>query len=292
MFEGFQTKRIKTSGAEIHLVQGGEGPPLLLLHGYPQTHALWHKVAPGLARQFTVVAPDLRGYGDSAKPSGGGDHALYAKRSMAQDQVEMMAALGFERFHLAGHDRGARVAYRLALDHSGRVRKLAVLDIVPTIDYWESLDRAKGVATYHWYFLAQPYDLPERLIGADPDFFLDWTLASWRGPSDAFTAEALAEYRRCFRDPRTIHASCEDYRAGATVDCDIDLADRRRNGKIACPLLCLWGDLKGFGAGEPLAVWRRWADDVAGRPLACGHFLPEEAPAETEAELKRFFATG
>jgi haloacetate dehalogenase len=290
LFPGFAHRNVATSGATIHLVTAGSGPPLLLLHGYPQSHAMWHAVAPRLAEDFTVVAADLRGYGDSSKPSGGDDHAGYAKRTMARDLVEVMEALGFDRFAVAGHDRGARVAYRLALDHPERVTKLAVLDIVPTYAMWAGADRQFGLGAYHWYFLAQPYDLPERLIGAEPEYYLHTMLARWAGGGFAFDPEAMAGYVAHFRDPACIHASCEDYRAGATLDLEHDTADREAGRRIACPVLALWGAGRtGRGGRDRLAVWREWADDVRGEGLPCGHFLPEEAPDETFAALRAFF---
>jgi len=292
MFEEFARKRIATSGAEIHLVTAGSGPPLLLLHGYPQTHAMWHRVAPRLAAEFTVVAPDLRGYGDSGKPDGGVDHVGYSKRAMAADQVEVMARLGFERFAVAGHDRGARVAYRMALDHPGRVSRLVLLDIVPTHTVFSAVDRHVATATFHWFFLIQPYPLPERLIGADPEFFLTEMLSRWSGGGlDVFDSKALAEYVRCFRDPATIHATCEDYRAGATIDLGLDAADFGKR-KIACPTLILWGARGRLETRGPLGVWRQWAADVAGGSLPCGHFLAEEAPEETETWMREFLTAG
>jgi haloacetate dehalogenase len=290
LFEGFERRQVETSGATINLVMAGSGAPLLLLHGYPQTHVLWHQVAPALARDFTVVAADLRGYGDSSKPDGGADHAGYTKRTMARDQVEVMQRLGFERFAVAGHDRGARVAYRMAFDHPERVTKIAVLDIVPTYEMWAGADRRFGMGAYHWFFLAQPFDLPERLIGGDPDYFLRTTLARWAGNADAFDPEAVAEYVSHFRDPACIHASCEDYRAGATLDLEYDTADREAGRRITSPLLALWGAGRaGSGGQDRLAVWRAWATDVRGQGLPCGHFLPEEAPEETTAALRDFF---
>lgn len=291
MFPGFLQDRVRAGGAEINTWRGGEGPPVLLLHGYPQTHACWHKVAPQLARRFSVVAADLRGYGDSSRPASAPDHAPYTKRAMAQDMVETMAKLGWERFAVVGHDRGARVAYRMALDHPQTVTKLAVLDIVPTYTTWNRMEMRRGMATYHWFFLAQPDGLPERLIGADPAYYLRETLRRWAGRSDAFTPEAMVEYERCFADPACIHATCEDYRAGATLDYQTDKADYGRR-RIACPVLALWGE-RGFGMGtddsaDPLADWREWAGDVRGQPIRGGHFLPEEAPAETLAALESF----
>jgi haloacetate dehalogenase len=287
LFPGFRQMRLRTRETEIHLVVGGHGPPVLLLHGYPETHACWHRLAPALASRFTVVCPDLRGYGESGQPASDPSHRAYSKRTMARDQLEVMAQLGFERFSLVGHDRGGRVAYRLALDHPERVTRLAVLDIVPTIETWELLGRSEGLATYHWFFLAQPPDLPERLIGGDPDYFLRWTLRSWAGRREAFDGRALAEYERAFRDPNVIRATCEDYRAGATVDVEDDAADRGVR-RIGCPLLALWANSGSEPRWDPIAIWRGWADDVEGRGVPCGHFLPEEAPAETLAVLEPF----
>ncbi len=285
MFEDFETRRIATGGAEIHLRLGGAGPPLLLLHGYPQSHVMWHRIAPDPARRFSVVAADLRGYGDSAKPPGGPGHAAYAKRAMARDQVEVMATLGFPRFAVVGHDRGARVAHRLALDHPDRVEKMAVLDICPTLAMYERTDMAFATGYFHWFFLIQPNDLPERLIGADPDFYLEHKTAAPGTTAGPFTPEALAEYKRCFRDPAMIHASCEDYRAAASIDLVHDRADLSR--KISCPLLVLWGRHGLVGRlYDVLALWRERAADVGGRALDCGHYLAEEAPEETLAALQ------
>jgi haloacetate dehalogenase len=290
VFEGFASKRIKTSGAEIALVQGGDGPPLLLIHGYPQTHVIWHKVAPRLAERFTLVIPDLRGYGASSKPATDKDHLPYSKRAMALDMVEVMRALGFDRFDIAGHDRGGRVTYRLALDHPASVRRTAVLDIIPTLEQFERVDRFGARGIYHWYFLAQPAPYPETLIGKDPDYFLEHNLGSWRGLPDAFTSEALEAYRAAFRNPEVIRASCEDYRAGLTCDCRFDEADRTAGRKIAAPLLALWGarDRRDRGTGI-LEVWQKWATDVRGKGLECGHFIPEEAPDALVEELLAFF---
>lgn len=287
MFEHFSQRRIAASGTEINLRIGGDGPPLLLLHGYPQTHAMWHKVAPALAARFTVVLPDLRGYGDSGKPSSDAYHAPYAKRAMAADQVAVMTALGFGRFAVVGHDRGARVAHRLALDHPERVEKLAVLDIAPTLAMYERTDMAFATAYYHWFFLIQPADLPERMIGADPDGYLCRKIGAWNPVPDWFAPEALAEYKRCFADPAAIHATCEDYRAAASIDLEHDRADLDR--KIACPLLVLWG-ARGVieRCFDPLALWRERAADVRGQALPCGHYLAEEAPEETLAALRAF----
>jgi haloacetate dehalogenase len=289
MFEGFDQRVIKTDGASINLVTAGQGPPLLLLHGYPQTHAMWHLVAPRLAETFSVVVPDLRGYGDSAKPGSDPEHMPYSKRVMAQDQVEVMRQLGFDRFAVAGHDRGARVAYRMTLDHPSIVTRLAVLDVVPTHAMFASVDKEFATNTFHWFFLVQPYDFPEHLIGGDPEYFLRSMLGLWSGGTDVFGQEALAEYIRCFSDPATIHASCEDYRAGATVDLEHDTADFGRR-MIDCPLFVLWSQRLGSRQRDPLATWRQWASDVRGQALACGHFIPEEAPQETASALLEFFS--
>ena len=290
MFEAFETRDIEVSRTTIHARIGGAGLPLPLLHGYPQTHVMWHRVAPALAAQFTVVCADLRGYGDSGKPASDPEHSVYCKRSTAQDMVEVMASLGFDRFMLAGHDRGGRVAHRLALDHPQHLERIAVLDIVPTRTIFRATNQAIATGYYHWFFLIQPYDLPERLIGNDPIFYLHKKLASWSGAGlDAYAPEALAEYERCFTDPAVIHASCEDYRAGASIDLEHDEADLDR--KIQCPSLVLWGQ---HGLLERhfdvLATWReRAAGEVTGRALDCGHFLPEENPEATARALLAFF---
>ncbi len=289
-FEGFETRRIATSACEINLVIGGSGPPLLLLHGYPQTHFMWHKVAPALAEVFTIVASDLRGYGDSDAPPDGENHAGYCKRATANDQAEVMTALGFERFMLAGHDRGGRVAHRLALDHSDRVEKLCVLDIVPTRRVFADTDQDLATAYYHWFFLIQKAPYPETLIGNDVPFYLDWLMRKWIGSGDAITEEAFAEYLRCFSKPEKLHASCEDYRAAASIDLDHDQADLDR--KIACPVHALWGANAVMARRyDVVAVWQESAGTVTGKALPCGHFIPEEAPNETIAEFRKFFGS-
>jgi haloacetate dehalogenase len=289
LFPDFEPRRIRTSGTEINLLVGGSGPALLLLHGYPQTHAMWHRVAQRLAAHFTLVCADLRGYGDSGKPLSDPDHRTYSKRAMAQDQVEVMQALGFARFAVAGHDRGGRVAHRMARDHPERIERIAVLDISPTAIMYGKTDQAFATAYYHWFFLIQAYDLPERLIGADPDYYLHKKIAGWGSAGLAiFHPAARAEYERCFRDPATIHATCEDYRAAASIDLDHDAVDAGR--KLECPLLVLWGE-KGVvhRLFDPIADWQQVASDVRGKALPSGHYLAEEVPDETCAELLAFF---
>jgi haloacetate dehalogenase len=283
VFEGFELSFVDTGEATIRVRHGGSGPPLLLLHGHPQTHAMWNLVAPRLAEDFTVVAPDLRGYGESSKPPTTPDHEPYSKRAMARDQVEVMGQLGFERFGVAGHDRGGRCAYRLALDHPERVEKLAVLDIVPTGDMWRRVDMEFGLVDWHWFFLAQPAPFPEDVIGSNPDAYY------FRGDRSRFDPEALEDYLRCVRDPETIHGMCEDYRAGATIDFELDEAERGKR-RFSCPVLALWSGHEELGRWfDVLDVWRGWADDVRGRALDGGHFLAEEVPEETYEELRKFF---
>jgi haloacetate dehalogenase len=288
LFPGFAVRRIAARGADIHCVVGGAGPPLLLLHGFPQTHAMWHRVAPVLAESHTVVCADLRGYGDSSKPPGGDDHAGYAKRAMAADMVEVMRALGHERFALVAHDRGARVAHRLVRDHPRSVARVAILDICPTASMYAHTDFAFARAYYHWFFLIQPFDLPERLIGGDPRYYLHRNLAAWGSSGlGLFDPRALAEYERCFT-PDVVHAMCEDYRASASIDLEHDRVDAAR---IECPLLVLWGD-KGVvhRLFDPLAEWGAVAADVRGHALPGGHFVAEESPRETLEALQPFLA--
>lgn len=285
MFEDFKLYTVATDEVEIRLRIGGSGPPLLLLHGHPQTHAMWCKIAPRLAKDYTVVAPDLRGYGYSSKPPASPDHETYSKRAMARDQISLMHHFGFDRFRVAGHDRGARCAYRLALDYPEAVAMLAVLDILPTGEHFRRTDMQFALGYWHWFFLAQPEPLPERLISADPEGFY---FREGRG-REHFAAEALAEYLRVIRDPNTVHAMCEDYRAGATFDFALDEEDRGRR-RIQCPVLVLWGS-KGEVAKwyDVLGVWRDWANDVRGAPIESGHFLAEEAPDATYEALQTFF---
>lgn len=291
MFEGFRLETIDAGEIEVRARIGGEGPPLLLLHGNPQTHVMWRKVAPALAERFTVVATDLRGYGRSGKPPSTPDCMPYSKRVMARDQIAVMRKLGHERFFVAGHDRGARVGYRMALDHPDAVLKLAALDIVPTGEAFARGGREFGLGYYHWFFLAQPAPLPEKLIGADPDWFWRWHTSRGQDPA-CFDPEAVADYLACFRDPETIRAICDDYRAGATIDCEHDAADKAAGRKIRCPVLALWGARAKLEAWyDVLAVWREWADDVRGRALPCGHYLAEEEPEATARELLDFFTS-
>lgn len=289
LFPGFEQKRVAGEGAEINLRIGGKGPALLLLHGYPQTHAMWHKIAPRLAEEFTVVCPDLRGYGDSSKPATVPDHSSYSFRAMAADQARVMATLGFDSFLLAGHDRGGRVSHRLALDFPDRVKKLATLDIIPTRTLYENVNQQVATGYYHWFFLIQPEPMPERMIGADPEFYFRKKTGQWSGAGHAFDPEAMQEYLRCFSDPATIHASCEDYRAAASIDLQHDRADEAK--RVACPTLILWGS-KGLmhKAYDVLDCWRsKVSGPLSGHPVNSGHFLPEEAPDETYAALRSFF---
>lgn len=291
MFDGFTDSRITLpSGLTIRVRQGGNGPAVLLLHGYPQTSACWHKVAPLLiAAGYRVIAPDLRGYGASDKPPSTPDHAPYSKRAMAQDQADLMTHLGHDTFLVAGHDRGARVAHRLALDHGDRVRAVAVLDIAPTLTMYQHTDRPFATGYYHWFFLIQPAPLPETLIAADPAFYLRSKLGAWgKSGMDAYDDTAVAEYIQHFADPACIAATCEDYRAGATIDLDHDRADA--SARVTAPLLALWGakGLVGKLYDVP-AVWREKARSVTGHALDCGHFLPEERAEDTAAQLIAFF---
>jgi haloacetate dehalogenase len=290
LYPGFATHWINIADGRIFARTKGHGPPLLLLHGFPQTHVEWHKIAPQLAEQFTVVLMDLRGYGWSSAPASDGG-ALYTKRLMAQDAVKVMEELGHIRFSVIGHDRGARVAYRLALDQPGRIDKLALLDIVPTATIWQGMDARGARKAYHWLFLAQPAPLPETLLGASPIFYLETTLASWTAARnlDAFDPRALAHYRAAFNEPTHIHAFCEDYRAGATLDLAYDEVDQRAGRKIEVPLCVLWGGKSIPAEGlAPLEIWRQWARDVRGRAIAGGHFLPEENPQATLDALRDF----
>ncbi|MFT7571253.1 MAG: haloacetate dehalogenase [Paracoccaceae bacterium] len=289
-FKNFDEHRIDTGETEIACWTGGSGPPLLLLHGYPQTHVMWHKIVRRLAQRYTIVTPDLRGYGDSGKPASGPEtsHQPYSKRAMAADQVAVMHHLGFERFDVCGHDRGGRVAHRMALDHTECVQRLAVLDIVPTYKIYTEADRRIAEDYYHWFFLIQPFDYPERMIGHDVAYYLGKKMGKFSFGEEVFSKEAMAEYLRCFSNPDTIHASCEDYRAAATIDLEHDKADL--DVKVKVPLLVLWGKKGAMERNyDVLDAWRERAVDVQGRALPSGHYLAEEQPEETAAALETFF---
>lgn len=290
-FEGFTLEQVKVRDGEMRLRRGGSGPPLLLLHGNPQTHAMWHLVAPKLAERFTVVCPDLRGYGGSLKPPATADHAPYAKREMARDMVEVMQALGHERFLLAGHDRGGRVAHRLALDHPERVKKLAVLDIIPTIAHFERADMRFGLGYYHWFWFAQPHPFPEVLINGNPETWFRAHTTRGKAPEEIFAAPALADYLAHVRQPDMIRGMCEDYRASAGIDLEHDRVSRAEGRRLACPLHVLWGRHAKIEAWyDALDVWRQYADGpVTGGPVDSGHYLAEEAPAAVLAHFQRFF---
>jgi len=286
-FESFQLSRVDVAEATLRVRHGGSGPPLLLLHGYPETHMMWGKIADDLARDFTVICPDLRGYGESSKPITTDDHEPYSKRAMARDAVGLMEHFGFSRFDLAGHDRGGRVGYRLALDYPQAIRRLSILDIIPTAEVWKRADKRFALGYFHWSFLAQPQPFPETLIGHDPETFLFGGML--RGGKAPFAADAYADYLKAIADPAVIHAMCEDYRAGASYDIAADEADRGKT-KIAAPVQILWGARAPLAAWyDVLAVWREWAHDVQGHAIESGHFIPEERPAETLAALRRFF---
>jgi haloacetate dehalogenase len=292
LFPGFATRRIETiGGVEIYVRMGGSGPPLLLLHGYPQTHVIWHKVAPDLARHCTLIIPDLRGYGASSAPLGDDDHLTYSKRAMAEDCLTVMRELGHPRFMVAGHDRGGRVAYRLSLDHPEAVTALVPVDIIPTAEVWRRITPEAAVRAYHWQFLAQPFPLPETLIGKDPLYYQEHTLKSWAGSHDLtpFSPGALAHYHALMQDPARVHACCEDYRAGAGIDRTLDEADLAAGRKVRCPTLVLHSAT--YLKGNPLEVWRAWCTDVRAATVTSGHFLVEENPADTLAALIPFLAT-
>lgn len=293
LFPGFESHWIAGPEGKIFARSAGAGDPLILLHGFPQTHVMWHRIAPALAGSHRVIVMDLRGYGWSVAPQSGGDHQAYAKRAMAEDVLAVIDALGLTQVSVVGHDRGARVAYRLALDHPGRVKRLALIDIIPTIAMWERMDAKRAMQVYHWSFLAQPAPMPETLIGRAPVEWLEHTLASWTAAKDlsAFDLRALRHYRAFFNDPARIHATCEDYRAGATRDVEADDEARKAGRTIDCPTLVLWGENGIPAAGpSPLDLWADFAPHAEGKSIAGGHFLPEENPAETLAALTAFFA--
>ncbi len=294
LFPGYASEWINTRSGRIFARVGGKGPPLLLLHGFSETHVMWHRVAPQLADSFTLIIADLPGYGWSDMPESDSNHTPYTKRAMATTIVEAMEQLGHVHFALAGHDRGGRVAYRLALDHPGRLSKLAVLDILPTYTYWERMNRLYALKIYHWTFLAQPHPLPETLIAGNPDFFLRQKMASQTKSKnlDDIDPRALEHYLAPFRDPSRLHAMCEDYRAGAYADFEIDKADHDAGNKITIPVLALWGDAGiASAAATPLETWKSWATNVSGAPVDSGHFLTEENPDATAKALKAFFVS-
>jgi haloacetate dehalogenase len=294
VFAGFASSLVDVGDTAVFIRRKGTGPPLLLVHGFPETHVMWHRVAPLLAGHFTVICADLRGYGSSGKPASTPDHAPYAKRAMALDMIRMMEAQGFSRFPVAGHDRGGRVAYRMAMDHPGRVERLAVLDIIPTGDAFARADARCALAFWPWSLLAQREPLPERLIGANPEAVVDDALWNWGSDRTAFPAEVRTAYVEALRDPAAVHAICEEFRAAATLDVARDMADKKAGLRIACPVLVLWSardalDTWYADAGGPLGIWREWAADVRGRAMAGGHFFPEQNADETANELRSFF---
>lgn len=289
MFEGFETTDIEVSGARIHLRHGGDGPPLLLMHGNPLTHVSWHKLADSLVKRFHVVVTDLRGYGDSSAPEPGENHINYSFRAMAQDQVEVMEGLGYKEFYAAGHDRGARTLHRMCLDHSQKVKRAALLDILPNYHIWTHASKQWATNSWHWLFMIQPYDFPERMMAAVPAaWYMEKKLSKPEVGLKPFSKEAFAEYVRCFTW-KTIHASCEDYRACATCDFEMDSADKDR--KVECPLLVIWGTRSHTGTvyGDVLQIWKNYGVDVIGGPMECGHYVPEEAPEETIDWFMKFF---
>ena len=293
LYPGFESRWVNTSAGRVFARTGGDGPPLLLLHGYPQTNVMWHRVAPELSRHFKLIIPDLPSYGWSDVPRDVPDHSQMSKRVIAKCMIELMESLGHARFRLAGHDRGARVGYRLALDHPGRLEALALLDIVPTWAMWHNIDARLAMRIWHWTFLALPAPFPETLIGHDPVFFFNDRAARGTMIKDisAFDPRALAHYHAFFRDPLRIHATCEDYRAGRTIDLAHDEDDHAANRKITCPLLVIWGS-SGVPSNtdDPLATWREWATDVRGHAIECGHYLAEENPEQTAKAMIKFFA--
>jgi haloacetate dehalogenase len=291
LYPGYESRFVETSVGKIFVRIGGHGSPVLLLHGYPQTNVMWHRVAPALAEQHTLVLADLPGYGQSDAPPSEADHSPYTKRAMALAMVETMEKLGHEKFAVVGHDRGGRVAYRLALDHPNRVTRLSTLDIVPTWEMWNAMNARRAMKVFHWTFLAQPYPLPEMLIGKAPIEYMEWKMLAWNGggTNSIFDPRAFDHYRAFFAQPARLHATCEDYRAGQSTDVAIDDADVKAGRKIESPLLALWGARGIPSAGEPpLEVWRRWARHVDGKAIDCGHFLAEENPEDTLAALLPF----
>lgn len=295
MFEGFEQQRIVVNGVGLNVRVGGQGPAVVLLHGYPQTHIMWRMIAPALTDIHTVVVFDTRGYGDSDCPPSDPDHLTYSKRKMAADVAALMTHLGFDTFAILSHDRGARVGYRTALDYPDRVTRYVSLDVVPTHEMWLGTDKDRAMGGFHWTFLAQPAPQPERMIAADPDYWLEALLTAWAAEGFEFEPNALAAYKRAYQNPEVIRGTCEDYRAGATCDDAQDHADKEAGRKIQCPVMCLWGGARGKGGPKsesPLHIWRAWsANEVVGQAIAeSGHFLPEEAPEIVLSHVKPFLA--
>lgn len=294
MFGDFEERRVETQGSSIFARIGGSGPPLLLIHGFPETHLMWRDVAPILAEELTIVCVDLPGQGASGCPGSDASHTPYSKRAMAAELAELMRRLGFERFAVAGHDRGGRVTYRMALDHPGAVARLAVLDVIPIAEAWRHADSRLALSFWPWSLLSQPAPLPERLISAAPEAIIDDATSQWGTPPDGFPAEIRQAYADALRDPRRAHAICEEFRAAAAIDRDHDEADSRAGRRISCPVLLLWdgdGALGKWygGQGGPIGIWQRWASNVTGKPMAGGHFFPESDPEATAGELRAFF---
>lgn len=278
---------VDVGGVEIATRVVGSGPPLLLLHGYPQTRRVWQRVTDALADRFTVVTTDLRGYGDSGKPESDADHAAYSKRVMARDQVDVMSALGFDRFAVAGHDRGARVVHRMCLDHPERVSRAALLDILPTSEVYATTDRQLATMYFHWFFLIRPHRLAEQLIDANPDAWMENVLGLAGGAETSMSDEDVEHYKSYFRDPAVVHATCEDYRAGASVDLEHDALDAGR--RLTCPVLVLWGDRGPLSRREhPLNVWKRFAHNVTGTAITGGHFFVDDSPGDVARALAGF----
>jgi haloacetate dehalogenase len=292
LLEGFSQTRIKTDGADIVVSYRGKGPPLLLMHGNPFTRVSWHKVAPRLAEEFTVVLPDLRGYGDSSKPDGGSDHSAYSFRSMAQDQIDVMHHLGFEKFQAGGHDRGARVLHRLCLDHPESVTRAAFIDMLPQHYLLTHVTKNWGIFSWHWFFMVQPNPTPETMISADPEFFIRRKLSKTAQGTSFFDPRALAEYIRCIKNPKTVYGMCEDYRATFGVDLDMDTVDFNSERKVTCPAMILWGEKGGVGRNHDAAsIWSQYATRIERTAMVpSGHYLQEECPDETYHELRNFFA--
>ncbi|MEH6625560.1 MAG: alpha/beta hydrolase [Motiliproteus sp.] len=290
MFEGYKKDKQRINGIDISYRIGGHGPALLLLHGHPQTHTIWHKVADTLAEHFTVIAADLRGYGDSSKPSASQNHVAHSNRVMAQDMVDLMKSLGLEKFSILAHDRGARVSHRLAMDHPNLVERMTLLDIAPTLSMYTQTNEEFARAYWHWFFLIRPAPLPEALIESDPELYLRSVMGSRSSSMSPFTDEAFGEYLRCLRQPGSATGICEDYRASATIDLEHDRADIKEGRKLSCPLLVMWGDEGTVGrCFKPLDEWRQVADQVQGKPLPAGHYIAEEVPEQLLAELLPFF---